>query len=142
MNPNRVMTNFPDLVFHHVGIASTSIAEEEKSFLLLGYVRETEIITDSTQKLKALFMTLGNMRIELLEPLSADSPVNAFIQRGIKMYHQAFFCGDILKTIDFFLEQGAYLAVPPVSAIAFNGRKIAFLMLRNKMLIEIIESPR
>lgn len=132
----------PDLVFHHVAIASPSISEEENSFLLLGYTREGEIFTDPVQKIKGLFMTLGNARVELLEPLSPDSPLNAFIQRGIKIYHQAFFCEDIFTTVKFYSEQGAYLAVPPVPAAEFNGRKIAFLMLQNKMLIELIESPR
>ncbi len=132
--------NFPDLVFHHIGIASLSVDEEEKSFLQLGYIREGEIFTDTTQKIRGLFMTLGNARIELLEPISSDSPVNAFIQRGIKMYHQAFCCRDILEAIEFFTEKGAYLAVPPVPAVAFNGRQIGFLMLKNRMLIELIES--
>lgn len=128
------------LIFHHVGIASNSIDAEEKNFLLLGYSREGEIFTDGVQKIRGVFLTLGAMRVEILEPISEDSPLYGFIQRGIKMYHQAFICDDLLTTINSMEAQGAHLVVPPVSAVAFGGRKISFLMLKNMMLVELIEA--
>jgi methylmalonyl-CoA/ethylmalonyl-CoA epimerase len=134
--------DFPKLELHHVGIACKSIMEEENFFLPLGYIREGEIFTDPIQKVRGLFMTQGTTRMELLEPISIDSPINTFIQREIKMCHQAFFCQDLLKTTNFFWEQGAYIVVQPVTNLAFNGRKVSFLKLKNKMLIELIESPR
>jgi hypothetical protein len=133
--------DYPQLELHHIGIATTSILEEEKIFLPLGYAREGSVFTDPIQKVKGLFMTLGNVRIELLEPISSDSPLHAFIKREIKMCHQAFFCRDLVKTTNFFWEQGAYIVVQPVTNQAFDGRKVSFLKLKNKMLVELIESP-
>jgi len=130
-----------DLVFHHVGIATTSLSEEEVYYTTLGYRREGDVFTDPSQKIKGLFMTLGSMRIELLEALSKDSPVNGFLKRGMKMYHQAFLCGDIEKTVAFLVEQGAFVAVKPIPAVAFGGRRICFLMIGNKTLVELIEKP-
>ena len=132
---------FPELELHHIGIACHSIFEEEKIFLPLGYVREGEVFMDPIQKVRGLFMTMGGTRMELLEPISTDSPINAFIQREIKMCHQAFFCKDLEKTTQYFWEQGAYLVVQPVVNQAFDGRKVSFLKLKNKMLIELIEAP-
>lgn len=129
------------LIFHHVGIASDSIAQEEEIFSKLGYVRDGVVFTDPAQKITGLFMVLGNFRIELLEPTSPDSPVVGFVRRGMKMYHQAFFCGDLPGTLRTLSDQGAFVVVPPVPAVAFNGRKISFLVLRNKVMIELIEAP-
>jgi len=132
--------NVPGLVFHHIGIASNSIIVEEIFFSFLGYSREGEIFKDDVQKIRGVFMTLGTMRVEILEPISEDSPLYSFIQHGIKMYHQAFICDDLLTTINSMEAQGAHLMVPPVSAVAFGGRKISFLMLKNMMLVELIEA--
>ena len=132
---------FSGLVFHHIGVACPSIAEEENNFSLLGYTRDGDVFMDPIQKVRGLFMTLGPIRVELLEPISSDSPINSFIKREIKMCHQAFFCDDLDKAIQFFWEQGAYLIVKPVTNLAFDGRKVSFLKLKNKMLIELIESP-
>jgi methylmalonyl-CoA/ethylmalonyl-CoA epimerase len=129
-----------DLIFHHVGIACSSIAAEEEYYSTLGYTREGREFVDPAQKIRGIFMTLGPFRIELLEPASKNSPLDPFLQKGVQMYHQAFLCDRLGETIDFLAAQGAVLLVPPVPAVAFNGRKISFLMLRNRMMVELIES--
>jgi methylmalonyl-CoA/ethylmalonyl-CoA epimerase len=132
--------NFTDLTFHHVGIACRSIEDEKKYYQSLGYRQEGEFFTDPLQKISGIFMILGSMRIELLEATVKDSPLHSFLNRGIHMYHQAFLCPDLPGVIENFLLEGAVLVVDPIPAVAFNGRKISFLMLRNKLLVELIET--
>jgi methylmalonyl-CoA/ethylmalonyl-CoA epimerase len=129
-----------DLRFHHVGLACESIAVEQKAHRLLGYLDEGEVFVDPLQRIRGCFMVQGGMRIELLEPAGEKSPVRSFLNRGIKMYHQAFETGDINHSIDELRKAGAVLAVPPTPAVAFAGRPIAFLLLRTKMLVELIQS--
>jgi methylmalonyl-CoA/ethylmalonyl-CoA epimerase len=128
-----------DLHFHHVGLACESIEVERSAHRLLGYIDEGEVFIDPVQRIRGCFMTQGGMRIELLEPAGEGSPVRSFLSRGIKIYHQAFETGDINHSIDELRKAGAVLAVPPTPAVAFAGRPIAFLMLRTKMLVELIQ---
>ena len=100
----------------------------------------TATFADPAQKIRGFFMTNGAFRIELLEPLVADSPLEFYLQRGIQAYHHAYEARDFSRTIARLSGAGHRLVVPPVHAVAF-GRKIAFIMLRNMSLIEIIE-PR
>lgn len=129
----------PLLNFHHIGLACKDIEKEIECHKILGYEIETPIFIDPFQKVKGIFLTNNNFRIEILAPLSNGSPLISYLTRGIKMYHQCYSCKDIDKTIRYLEGQGAKLLSPPVSAVAFNNRKIAFLILKTKMLIELVE---
>ena len=128
------------LVFHHVGIACADVEEETAHYLALGYARETEIFTDETQRIRGLFMTNGGFRIELLEPAGENSPLTGYLARGVQMYHHAYEAPEFSATIRRLEEAGHRIVVPPVFAVAFK-RKICFLMLTNRSLIELIEPP-
>ena len=129
-----------DLRFHHVGLACKRIDVEQKAHRLLGYVDEGEIFVDPRQRIRGCFLVHGGMRIELLEPWGEDSPLQSFLSRGLKMYHQAFETAAIDASIDELRKAGAVLVVPPTPAVAFQNRPIAFLMLRTQMLVELIQS--
>jgi methylmalonyl-CoA/ethylmalonyl-CoA epimerase len=129
-----------DLRFHHVGLACKSIEVEQKAHRLLGYVDEGEIFVDPRQRIRGCFMVQGEMRMELLEPAGEGSPVYSFLSRGVKMYHQAFETDSIEQSIEDLRKAGAVLAVPPTPAVAFENRRIAFLMLRTQMLVELIQA--
>src|SRR5262245_9045177 len=88
-----------DLRFHHIGLACRKLAADRQDHELLGYRAEGELFEDPLQRIRGLFMTLGPMRVELLEPLGSDSPLEAYLKRGIKIYHQCFLCGDIERSI-------------------------------------------
>lgn len=55
------------------------------------------------------------------------------------MYHLAYLVDRISEAVAFLSGQGAKLIVPPIPATAFAGRKIAFVMLPNLLLVELIE---
>jgi len=130
-----------DLKFHHVGLACKDIEVERAAHRLLGYTDEGEVFVDPRQRIRGCFMVQGGMRIELLEPGGENSPLQPFLVRNVKMYHQAFLTGAMQISIDELRRAGAVLAVPPTPAVAFAGRPIAFVMLRTGMLVELIQSP-
>jgi methylmalonyl-CoA/ethylmalonyl-CoA epimerase len=132
------------LKFHHNGILCKNIEEEIPIYKKLGYDVESEIYIDPIQQISCLFMCTSDLstRIELIKPTSDQSPVMPYVRRNIKMYHQAFICDNILDSINSLIQDGAILTVEPVTSVAFNGKKIAFLMLPNQMLIEIIEKEK
>lgn len=130
------------LVFHHIGLACRDMARDRRDHELLGYRAEGPEFADPTQRIRGLFMTLGPMRVELLEPLDETSPLHAYLKRGIKIYHQCFECADIESTIHALERGGARVASPPKPAVAFDGRRIAFLLLPSQMLIELIEANK
>jgi methylmalonyl-CoA/ethylmalonyl-CoA epimerase len=127
------------LVFHHIGLAARSLEQERQAHLLLGFEQEGEIFHDPVQQINGVFMRHRNMRIEIVEPAGGASPILEILRRGHKMYHQCFECTDIHTTIDILLSEGAHVLKPPVPAVAFQGRSIAFLIMPTLLMVELIE---
>jgi len=127
-----------DLIFHHIGIACESIEESIADYEQLGYFVVGKQFEDPNQGIRGVFMENAGVQIELLEPLDEKSPLHSFLNRGVQMYHQGFFCDDILDTSLDMVEKGAMIVSPAKPAVAFNGRSVCFLMMPNKMLIELI----
>ncbi|WP_110111249.1 methylmalonyl-CoA epimerase [Bacillus sp. CGMCC 1.16541] len=75
----------------HIGVAVQSIREAlpfyEKT-LGLSFIGE-EVV--ETQQVKVAFLQAGETKIELLEPLSSDSPIQKFLdKKGEGIHHVAF----------------------------------------------------
>lgn len=131
---------FSALQFHHIGVACRSIATEKSIWQGLGYQQEGQAFSDPLQGVNGLFMIGVGPRIELLEPLSGSETLAPFINSGIKMYHQAYETPNLENTIDQLKKTRAKVVSSPKPAVAFGGRCVSFLMLRNAVIIELIES--
>lgn len=125
--------------FHHVGYATTSIDKEKAFFTFLGYVQEGETFIDPVQGIAGCFLVGPGPRIELLENLPDSTTLTPWLNTGVKMYHFAYLVENLEYAISWIRSQRAVVTVPPVPAVAFGGRKICFVMLRNKFLLELIE---
>ncbi len=129
-----------DLRLHHVGVACSNITVEASILAALGYVLEGSTFTDERQGVRGLFLAGQQPRLELLESISESAGVlTPWLRAGTSLYHLAYETDRLQDAIDHFRAERAKLVRPPVPATAFNGRNIAFLMLPNALLIELIE---
>jgi methylmalonyl-CoA/ethylmalonyl-CoA epimerase len=66
--------------------------------------------TMADQGVRAAVLRLGDGRVELLEPLGADTPVGRFLaKRGPGMHHVAYEVSDLAATLTQLAEAGADL---------------------------------
>ena len=80
----------------HIGIAVTDIEKAVEMFTHVFGAPPCKIEQIDDQGVKATLIEVGQTRIELLEPLSPDSPVGKFIQnRGEGLHHLALNVSDI-----------------------------------------------
>ena len=133
----------PALTFHHVGVACRSIDREQAAYAPLGFTADGPKFEDPVQRIRGLFLSNAGYRVELLEAIDPDgsSPLEPFLRRGIKLYHQAFETPDLDASIATLVDAGAVVSVAPVAAVAFGGRRIAFLMQPGLNLVELIQAP-
>lgn len=111
----------------HLGIAVRSIEESRKYYEnVLGLVCEGIEVVES-QKVRTAFFSIGGTHLELLEPLSGDSPVARFIEgKGEGLHHVAYFTDDIEGQLEKAVETGCRLINErPVEGA--GGKKVAFL---------------
>ena len=81
---------------HHIGIAVHSLEESLKFYRdTLGlHVHVQDTVQD--QGVTAALLTIGQSEIELLQPLSPDSPVGKFLERkGEGLHHICFQTPDV-----------------------------------------------
>jgi methylmalonyl-CoA/ethylmalonyl-CoA epimerase len=127
-----------NLLFHHVGVACHDLESETRRFASLSYTTEGLDFTDPVQGIRGRFLIGGGPRLELLVPLTADGVLTPWLKTGVKLYHLAYEAPEFEGEIARLRGEGAKVVVPPVPAVAFGGRRIAFLMLPNMLLAELI----
>ena len=132
----------PDLEFHHVGVACTDIHAEAARLAPLGYAIEGRPFVDERQGVRGMFLGGQSPRLELLESLGCTDVglLSPWLKEDTKLYHLAYLTRNLAQAIERIRAARAKLVVEPVPAVAFGGRDIAFLMLPNRILIELVEA--
>jgi methylmalonyl-CoA/ethylmalonyl-CoA epimerase len=131
------------LSFHHFGIACRDLDREEAAYAELGYKVEAPDFIDPVQGVRGRFLAEGGPRLELLVALEGSQVLEPWLTTGTsRVYHEALETLDLKRTLDSMIDSGARVVVEPAPAVAFNGREICFLMLRNMALVELIEAGR
>ena len=71
------------------------------------------------------------------------SPVSAVLQRGRGgLYHVCYAVEDLEAQIEKFYQAGCAVVSGPNPAVAFGGRRVAFLYTPQDDLIELVESEK
>lgn len=126
--------------FHHVGVACQRIEAEVADLAGLGYAAESGVIEDPIQKVRLQFFAGGGPRLELIEPIAPDSPVQGVLRRGNKFYHMAYEAADFDAAVSEFTLRKFTAIGTPAPARAFGMRRILFMISSTLTLIELIEA--
>lgn len=125
----------------HIGVAVRSVDEALKIFReALGLELEGIEVVEG-QRVRVAMLTVGETRIELLEPTSEKSPVAGFLEkRGEGMHHIALKVTGIEKLLERLKESGIRL-VDERPKEGIKGTRIAFLHPKStsNVLIELCE---
>jgi methylmalonyl-CoA/ethylmalonyl-CoA epimerase len=126
--------------FHHIGVACGDLRAQEQTYSALGYAREGEEFDDPQLGVKGVFLCGIGPRLELLVDRPGARVVRPWLDKGVTMYHLAFEVPHLAAAIGRAQADGAKLVAGPLPAVAFAGRRVAFVMLRNLALVELIAS--
>ena len=111
----------------HIGIAVKSIEESLKYYEGVLGLKCYAIEEVVEQKVKTAFLKIGDIKLELLEATSDESPIAKFIEkRGEGVQHIAFAVNGIEKTLSEVKEKGIRL-IDEKPRKGAEGLDIAFL---------------
>lgn len=108
----------------------------------LGAQWDGRIFEDPHQQVKVAFLSTraGEPEIELVQPAGEHSPVAKFLrEKGGGLHHVCYLVDRIESTVAWMKSRGALLARPPKPAVAFDGRRIAWVLTAEKLLVELLE---
>jgi methylmalonyl-CoA/ethylmalonyl-CoA epimerase len=108
---------------------------------VFGYKQLTQIVENTRQKVKVTFLSKeDSINIKLIEPVYDNQSLINFVNKGGGFHHICFRCDDIDETMVDLTEKGLLTLVPPQPGEAFNNHRIAFLLARNGVNIELIDT--
>ncbi len=130
------------LEFDHIGIAVSNL-DACNNYLssFSDMIMISEMFRDVNQNIKISFADFYGVKVELIEPLNKKkkSPVDKYLEKNITYYHICFRTMSLEDTISKMEDKGALVVIEPINAVAFNNKKIAFLLLKHLGLIELLE---
>ena len=131
----------------HVGVAVPSLDSAAKSLAdLFGYRVVSGPFDDPIQKVTVNFLAQGEnnvAEIELIAPLTDDSPIKSMLAKGSGgAYHLCFRTTDIEAALQHAKKNGCIIVSGPVPAVAFDGRRIAWLYTPSRQLFELVEAAK
>jgi methylmalonyl-CoA/ethylmalonyl-CoA epimerase len=108
---------------------------------VFGYSQMTEVVENSRQKVKVVFLSKENsILIKLIEPLATNQSLLNFVSRGGGFHHVCFKCKDLDEQIDDLKGKGLLMLSKPAPGEAFNNNRIAFMLAKYGMNVELIDT--
>jgi methylmalonyl-CoA/ethylmalonyl-CoA epimerase len=108
---------------------------------VFGYRQMTEMVQNSLQKVKVVFLCKeDSVLVKLIEPEEDNQSLINFVNRGGGFHHLCFRVEDMGKQLSELKEKGLLMLVPPQPGEAFNNHDIAFLLARYGLSIELIDT--
>lgn len=110
----------------HIGVAVHKIEDTLPLYLNMGMkVIHEEVIAD--QKVRAIFLEVGESCVELLEPTSPESPIAKYLEKkGQGIHHIAYAVENVEAALANAKEHG-YRLIDETPRLGGHGKMIAFL---------------
>ena len=92
------------------------------------------------RKVRIQFMRLGDSVIELVAPLTADSPIRKTLQNGGGTPYHICYEVDSLETAEVELKQKRFIVFKaPAPAPAIGNRRVEWFFAANGGIMELVE---
>jgi methylmalonyl-CoA/ethylmalonyl-CoA epimerase len=131
---------------HHTGFVVENIKVSMPGFLRSLDGQWDEVITaDPHQKVAVAFLSTraGDALIELVQPNGDGSPVSRFLtERGGGLHHLCYEVDDLDAQLATMKARGALIAKRPKPAAAFGGRRIAWVLTTENLLVEYLAATQ
>lgn len=128
----------------HIGIAVHSITDARAFYEQALGLRCKRIEEVPSQQVRTAFFSLGETKIELLEPMGENSPIAKFLERqGEGVHHIAYHSDNTAAQLEQAAQAGCQL-INPTPIPGAGGKQIAFLHPKSThgVLTEICSTPQ
>ena len=132
-----------NLKVHHIGYAVPAIDAARLEFESLGWTAVGDVTDDVARKVRIQFMRLGDETIELVAPLTDDSPIRKTLQKGGGTPYHICYEVDSLDAAEAELKAKKFIVFKkPSPAPAIGMRRVEWFYGRNFGIIELVETEK
>ncbi len=128
------------LKVHHIGYAVPSIEQSLPEFEALGWAVCSGVTEDESRKVRIQFIRLGDKVVELVAPLTEDSPIRKTLQKGSGTPYHICYEVDSLEDAETALTAKRFIVFKkPSPAPAIGMRRVEWLYSRNGGILDLVE---
>lgn len=131
------------LKVHHIGYAVPLIEQALPEFETLGWAVCSGVTEDESRKVRIQFIRLGEEVVELVAPLTEDSPIRKTLQKGSGTPYHICYEVDSLEAAEAELKAKRFMVFKkPAPAPAIGMRKVEWFYSRNGGILELVEKGK
>lgn len=132
------------MIIDHIGIVVKSLKQGLELWeRVFGYQQMTEVVVNTRQKVKVVFLSKkDSLDIKLIEPVDSSSSIYTLAQRGGGLHHLCFKCNDLETELDNLRNHGLRILTLPEPGEAFQNEKIAFVFAGQGLNVELIDTEK
>ncbi len=126
----------------HIAIAVNNVKEALKNYQNILNIEKIDIEEVPNEKVRVVMLKLEDSRIELMEPMTDDSPISKFLKdKGEGIHHIAITADNIEDDVDRAKKNGTRF-LGEIRSGSY-GRKITFIHPKslNGVLTELCQAP-
>ena len=114
---------------NHVAIAVPSVSDAANKYKNILGAKVSKPIDIPDHGVKTVFIELDNTKIELLEPIGKNSPIEKFLMKNPSggMHHICYEVPDINKACSKMEEEGATILGSGKPTIGAHGKPVVFI---------------
>ena len=132
---------------NHIGIATPDVEKEAENWAQLYGAIDAEPAFDwPEQGVRVKFVNLPNSQLELISPLTPQSPIAKFLEKNPKggQHHICFEVDDIIQARNAMVERGAKVLGDGNPRIGAHGVPVIFVHPVNSggVLVELMQQPK
>jgi len=125
---------------HHVGYAVPEIESAIVEFETLGWRIYGKVTDDVARKVRIQFLVQEGKFIELVAPLTDDSPIKKTLQKGSGTPYHICYEVDSLETAESELKKQRFIVFKkPMPAPAIGNRRVEWFFSKSNGIIELVE---
>jgi len=128
------------LKLHHVAYVVDDLAESTRYWeRSLGARVELPATAVSAHGVLVSFLTVGDLRIELVQRARPDAATGTHFRQPGTVDHLGFHCSDFDQRIKRVRSEGGVVVREPVASEVFGGKRMCFVYYADIGLVELIE---
>ena len=114
---------------NHVAIAVPDLMAAAETYRTTLGASVSDVLELPEQGVRLVFVDLGNSKVELMEPLSPDSPIAKFLERSAKggIHHVCYEVADIAEAATRLAASGARVLGDGRPKTGAHGNPVLFL---------------
>jgi methylmalonyl-CoA/ethylmalonyl-CoA epimerase len=127
---------------HHIGVVVAEIGPAVAAYIAdFGYEIHSPASHDPVQTVFYQFLRLpgDSTYLELVAPDGPESKLANALKKRNALNHVCYAVDDIEDACRILRDRGSFLIQEPQPAIAFKGRRIAWLLGGDAVLVELVE---